>query len=148
MNVMNLIHGICISKNHINNSHKWRFIYKYKENKILNERIKEFLGLNIFDASNNFITFMLSLDDNYTKYVSSIHFSQIYLSINLSDRLFVEYYPKSNRFEINEDNITYTVYRNTKYSNFIKNKWIPTTEKIKEEYIKIIINMAEYINIG
>lgn len=145
MNTMNLIHKICMTKNHINNAPKWKFIYKHKETKILDECIKEFLNLNIFDASNNFITFMLSLDNYYTKTITSVHFSKIYLSINLSNGLFIEYYPKSNRFEINEDSITYTVYRNTKYSNFIKDKWEPTAEKIKEEYINIIISMAEYI---
>lgn len=152
MNVMNLIHEICLTKNRINNIPKWKFIVKKKQKEKLNNLILEFLNLDIFVASENAISFFISINRNTIYNIdSNLKYDDSYLNIQLSDNNYVThitYYPKSNRFEIENDHVAYTIYRNTKSSKHIKSIWEPLTDKIKEKYINIIIQIAESIAIN
>lgn len=150
MDIMNLIHDICLTKNKINNTPKWRFIEGYKQSKRLNEDIINFLDLDIFNASENIISFLVcfneeTLDKNVNGFLQS---SATFIKIQIQDdqnTTHIMYLPKRNRFEINNKDVAYTIYRNTKISNQISKMWEPLTHKIKERYVEIILNLAEYI---
>ena len=158
MNIMNLIHAICLNKNRISNTPKWKFISVYKANKNLNNSISTFLSLDIFDASNNLISFLLSLGE-LSNTIHGITYSDTFIDLdigkssidihgfeNLKTNAHVIFYPKSNRFEIISDVVSYTIYRNTKNGNTVNKMWEPLTNDLKEIYIDIILRMAEYIN--
>ena len=151
MYIMNLIQDICLTKNYINNIPKWKFISKNKQIKKLNKNISEFLNLDIFNASNNIITFLLSLGKEITKHVDGyLWYDDTCISIEVLDNeeIFkVDYYPRSNRFEIGCSYMHYSIYRNTKISNRINKMWGPLTDKIKKRYLNIILQMAEFISL-
>lgn len=152
MYIMDLIMDICLTKNKLNNIPKWKFITKNKQIKNLDNSISEFLESDIFNASDSMITFLLSLDKNIFNNINNnppIYCgSSLCMDIQYDNHYntsFV-YYPKSNRFEVWSEDIAYTIYRNTKISNQINNMWEPLTYKIKEKYLEIIIQVAEYIS--
>lgn len=154
MNIMNLIHDICITKNKINNTPRWRFIALNKQTKKLNNDIEDLLSLDIFSLSDHIISFLNCfsddiLENNITGYLQHSN-TFIHLMItddnNLSNN--VLYLPTSNRFEINNMNIGYTIYRNTKISNKINKVWEPLSIKIKQRYLEIVIELAEYISLS
>lgn len=150
MNIMNLIHDICLTKNSINNTPNWRFISKNKYKKKLNNNILEFLNLDIFSASDNMISFLVSLGSEITCNINGyLRYCEIYITIQIpeSNITTITYYPTSNRFEVENDYIRYTIYRNNKISNNINNVWEPLTHKIKKRYIDIIIQMADYLTL-
>ena len=70
MYIMNLIHEICLTKNKINHTPKWRILTKNKQEKKLNNHISEFLNSDIFSASENIISFLLSLDKVITNNIT------------------------------------------------------------------------------
>lgn len=152
MYIMNLIHDICLTKNHINNTPRWKFISKNKQTKKLDNNISNFLNLDIFASSENMISFLLSLGEQITKNINGyLFYDDACMCIEVVDdgvNIRVEYYPRSNRFEIKSDYLAYSIYRNTKICNHIRKIWEPLTIKIKERYIEIIIQMAEYISMG
>lgn len=152
MYIMNLIVDICLTKNCINNTPRWKFISKNKQLKKLNDDIYKFKNLDIFSASDNMITFLLSLDKDTVKHIdgSLFMYSDTFLCMDIEYNndypiTSFSYYPKSNRFEVWNEDVGYTVYRNTKISNRINKMWEPLTDKIKERYLEIIIQAAEYI---
>lgn len=154
MNIMNLIHAICLSKNRINDIPRWKIITLYKENKLLNEQISDFVKLDIFDASNNIISFLLSLGE-LSNSIWGVTYDENYISINMDDfyytdttnyKCVITYYPKSNRFEINGEDVSYTIYRNTKNGSTITKMWETLIMQLKTIYVDIIIDMAEYIS--
>ena len=154
MDIMNLIHAICLNKQRIDSTPKWKIFTLQKENKTFNKLISEFADLDIFDASNNFISFLLSLGE-LSNSVWGINYDENYLSIDLDAYYIiggvnsthaVVYYPKSNRFEITGEDVSYTIYRNTKNSNKINKMWEPLTIELKSIYADKIIEMAEYIS--
>lgn len=150
MYIMNLIHDICLTKNSINNTPKWRFITKNKQTKKLNKNIAEFLELDVFSASNNIITFLNSLDrEIVTSAIGSIWFTTTFIALDVYDKNNIEtnitYYPESGRFEIWNNNVSYTIYRNNKVSNKINKMWEPLVVNIKKKYLDIIIKIADYI---
>lgn len=147
MYIMNLIHDICLTKNKINNIPKWKIITRSKEVKRLNNDMIEFLNLDIFSASDNIITFLLSLNLNneIRDTIPNYNESFIHVDIGKDTIIHVDYYPRSNRFEVWDKDVAYTIYRNTKICNHINKMWEPLTMKIKEEYLKIIIQIAEYV---
>lgn len=150
MYIMNLIHEICLTKNNISNIPKWKIITKNKQEKKLNKDISEFKNSDIFSASENIISFLLSLDKEITNHITGfLYYTDTYLHIEVLDIneviTDVVYFPNSNRFEIGNKNVGYTIYRNNKICNRIDKMWEPLTVKIKERYLDIIIQMAEYI---
>lgn len=151
MNIMNLIHDICLTKNKIINTPKWRLFERYKQSKRLNEDTLNFLNLDIFNASENMITFLLSLDrkiieNNIKGFITYDTTFLVLLILGDTTNTYVYYHPKFNRFEITNDNVAYTIYRNSKISTKINKMWEPLTHKIKERYLEIIIQIAEYIS--
>ena len=139
MNGMNIIHDICLTENKIKNTPRWKFITRNKLNKKLNKLKLDFLNLDVFNASNNIISFLISLGKDMTKNVNGYLWYDdrcILIQIQDNETIFdVNYYPKSNRFEIISDYISFSIYRNTKVSNYINNIWESLEEKIKERYI-------------
>jgi hypothetical protein len=151
---MNLIHAIYLNKNRINSMPRWKIITLYKERKNLDTLISDFMKLDVFDASNNIISFLLSLG-KLSNDIWGIKYNENYISIDMNAFYYIDgnnyeciitYYPKSNRFEINDDDVSYTIYRNTKNSNKINKMWEPLTVYIKDIYVDIILEMAEYIS--
>jgi len=151
---MNLIHAICLSKIHINQLPKWKIVSIYKENKLLNNNINKFLNLDIFDASDNIITFLLSLKELPSESVWGVTYDINFINIDMGtyctidgykNESIVTYYPKSNRFEITDKNISYTIYRNTKNSSIINKIWEPLTDDLKNIYLDIIFEATRYI---
>lgn len=151
MNIMNLIHDICLTKNSINNTPKWKFITKNKQEKRFDKDISDFLNLDIFSASEHMISFLISLGRGITKYIDGyLKYNDVHIAVqvfddNIATITNVTYYPLSNRFEIENDHVHYTIYRNTKISNHVNKMWEPLTHKIKKRYLEIIIQMAEYL---
>ncbi len=140
----NIVHSICIRVGLLEGLPIWRFISRRNTRIKLKEDVGKFLKLDIYDASNNFITFLLGFDKYYTKNLLDIKFNDSYLHITL-DNIGVGFYPKHNRFEIDEEDISYMVYRNTICSTRIKKRWDPITEKLKQRYVEIILDLAKYI---
>ena len=150
MYIMNLIHDICLTKNSINSTPRWKFISKIKLTQKLNSDISEFLKLDVFSASENVLSFLLSLDRETTKHINGyLSYDEAYILIEVLENdgtnTDVTYYPRSNRFEIWNKYVSYTIYRNTKISNIINKMWEPLTNEIKERYLDMIIQMADNI---
>lgn len=148
MYIMNLIHDICLTKIRINNIPRWKFISKNKEMKNLDRKMSEFLNLDIFNASDNIITFLISLNKKiYNDNIGNIWYTDTFIAFNIPDDIGREtnitYYPISNHFEIWNNDVAYNIYRNTKISNRINKMWEPLTNNIKERYLNIIIHIVE-----
>lgn len=149
MYIMNLIHEICINKYYINITPKWKFITKRKRIKNFNDSISKFMDLDIFSLSDNVISFLLSWNKETETVAGYLYYNDSCLCIEVLDNdnnIKVDYYPKSNRFEI-RGYVSYSIYRNTKTSKYINGMWEPLTEKIKERYLEIILQIAEYISL-
>lgn len=146
MDVMNLIHDICLTKNSINNIPKWRFIKRNKQMRRFNKIISDFLNLDIFVASEGTISFLLGLNINTINNINVHGVECMDILIEDNTYISVTYYPITNRFEITSADISYTIYRNNKISNRINNIWEPLTRKIKEKYLEVIIQIAEYLS--
>lgn len=150
---MNLVQDICLIKNNINSISKIHFILRNKEIKKFNNKISEFMNLDIFNASDNMLTFLISLGKETTNAAIDCYlwYDNSCISIQLCDNdnmcpTYIDYYPNSNRFEIKSDHVSYSIYRNTKISNRINEMWGPLSINIKEKYVDIIIQIAEYIS--
>ena len=153
MDIMNLIHEICLLKSNINNTPKWKFITKNKLSKKLDEDITKFRELDIFRASENIISFLLSLNRDTTKHISGeqVLYNYTYLALDIkmgenAPIINVLYFPKSNTFDIKGNNISYTIYPKTRLGKRLSGMWNPLSYKIKERYIEIIIQMADEID--
>lgn len=148
MNIMNLIYNICLIKNKINNTPKWKYITKRKLEKHLNENISMFLNLDIYIASENILTFLLGLGEGITQYINDyVCYNYSYMAININNDTIinVHYYPKSNRFDIYNENFAYSIYKNNKICNKINKLWTPLTTDIKKRYLDMIIEVADYL---
>ena len=151
MNIMNLIHDICLTKNSINSTPNWRFISKNKYKKKLNNDISEFLNLDIFSASENVISFLICFDEEIIDETVSgfLQSSATFIRLELPDNNEIDtkilYLAKANCFEISNKDVAYTIFRNNRVSNRINKMWEPLTDKIKERYVEIIIQMADYL---
>jgi hypothetical protein len=146
----NVLQDICLTRNILKNTPKWKYVTRYKQTKRLDEDIIKFKNLDIFIASEYMITFLLSLDKEITKNLSIFVWyndSLVLLEVkdNNNKSTNVLFSPRSNKFEISDKNVTYTIYRNTKISNNINLMWEPLTDTIKESYIKIITEISELI---
>jgi hypothetical protein len=145
---INLIHGICLTKNVIKNIPRWKFITRNKEQKILNQYISDFLNLDIFTASDNFITFLIGLSKEITEDLNIfLWYNDTLFIIEIPDDnesvTNIVYYTHSNRFEVWNKSIAYTIYRNNKINKSVNDIWEPLSYKIKETYIDIIIQLSE-----
>lgn len=150
MDIMNLIHDICLLKNSINHTPKWKFISRNKLIKKLDEDISEFKNLDIFSASENIISFLISVDKEIVKCIDidSILYDYSYLTLDMRTGNIITtitYLPTLNSFEVKNVNIAYTIYHNTAASRRINKMWEPLTYKIKEKYIEIIIKIADLL---
>lgn len=152
MNIMNLIHDICLTKTYINNTPKWKVLSVRKLNKKLNEDLNIFLDLDIFATADNTFTFLLSLDRKIISenIKSGLLYNNASFTIEIEDEYYkyldIEYYPRTNKFEITSYGLSYTIYRNTKPSRYINKMWEPLTDRIKKRYLDIIIQLADYIS--
>lgn len=152
MDIMNLIHEICLTKIKINNTPKWRFITKNKLIKNLDNAISKFLDLDIFAASDYMITFLSSLDKNIIKNIEinrMVIYCATMITMDIIDDNSVvttfTYYPETKRFEVWNKDVAYTIYRNTKICNRINKMWEPLCDNIKTQYIDIITKSVEYM---
>ena len=152
MDIMNLIHEICLTKIKINNTPKWRFITKNKLIKNLDNTISKFLDLDIFAASDYMITFLSSLDKNIVKNIEinrMVIYCATMITMDIIDDSSVvttfTYYPETKRFEVWNKDVAYTIYRNTKICNRINKMWEPLCDNIKTQYIDIITKSVEYM---
>lgn len=148
---MNIIQDICMIKNNIDNIPKWKFITKFKQRKKLDNIISEFLKLDIFNASDIMITFLICFDEKIIqKYINeSIQINNSLIKFEIKDYnniiTNIIYFPKTSHFEISNENITYSIYRNNKINTNMNAIWESLTYKIKEKYIDIIIQMTKYL---
>ena len=139
--------------NSINHTSRWKFITKNKLRKKLEEDINEFKELDIFRASENMISFLLSLNRDTTKLISGeqVLYNYTYLALDIklgenSPITNVLYFPKSNTFDIKNKNTAYTIYPKARIGKRISGMWNPLSYKIKERYIEIIIQMADELD--
>lgn len=140
----NIIHNISITKINLHKIPKWRIFTKYKMNKELNKYINNFLLLDIFIASDDFITFIMSFDNKFIENnIDNIKFNRLCLSLKISDTI-IHYFPKSNRFEIIDNSYKYYVYKKTNLNSFIKIKWDKISNDIKQFYIEKILYVSEF----
>ena len=149
MDIMNLIHDICLTKNRINNTPRWKFITRNKEIKKLNNLKLQFLNLNIFDAADSTITFLISLDKNLVNRSDIfLFYGESHLLVKVIDddvETLVTYFPKNNWVEVATEHTCYSIYRNSKISKRVNKMWEPLINKIKEKYLEIIIEMIKYL---
>ena len=152
MDIMNIIHDICLTKIRIKNTPKWKFISKNKLNKKLHELSSEFLKSDIFSVSDNMITFLLSLDRsticNNIKINDNFSYGNNFINMSITSNTVTTifaYYPETNRFEVWNNHIAYTIYRNNKICNRVNILWEPFSYDIKVRYLKMIIQLADCI---
>ena len=150
MCIMNLIHDICLTKINMENVSKWKLFSMIKLKKRLNKDISDFLNLDIFDLANNVLSFLISLDKDIINSIDeNIWYTDTFLCIEFADDRniinSIMYYPKSNRFEVWSQDISYIIYNNTTNCNKINKLWQPLTNGIRERYLYIIIQLADYI---
>ena len=153
MDIMNLIHEICLTVSAINNTPKWKFITRNKLKNKLDEKISEFKELNIFDASDNMLSFLLSLDKELIIYIiryRNLYYDATFIGVNLksgynASGTIVLYHPKLNRFDITGSNMSYSIHRKDRLGKRTSSIWEPLTYRIKERYIEIIIDIAKIL---
>lgn len=150
MDIMNLIHAICLSYTRISLMPRTKIISRYKENNILNKHISKFKDTDIFSLSDNLISFLISLDCIKGS-LYGVTYGDNFISIDLDyyvedTKASITYYPKSNRFEIINDYVSYTIYRNTKNGYTVGKMWEQISEDLKDVYIDIIIQASDYVN--
>ena len=57
----------------------------------------------------------------------------------------IDFYPRSNKFQISSNNTTFTVYKSTKISKILNEIWEPLSEQLKSRYIETILKLADKI---
>lgn len=145
MEVANTIRTIYNAKQKINSMPKYRFLSRYKQNKILEKEYHKFMDYDIFRLTDIFLSFVLAVDEGYLKDENYIKFKNGYLIISLTDSTVIEYFAKSNKFQVTEDNIAYTVYRNTKCGKYISTRWEIIQNILKTMYYPIISKTIDKI---
>jgi hypothetical protein len=148
MGALECIYSICVIKTKINDLPKWKFISIRKENKLLEKKHKDFFNYDIFDMTNAVISFLLATENKDTLEelgYYNINIKDNYLSVYINEHdILVEFFSKSNRFQVSEETITYSVYRNSKSSRFIQIKWDIISEILKLMYYDIIMQLIDY----
>ena len=148
MKKMNLIQEICLAKNKINNTPKWKFISRKKAINIFEENMDKFKSLDIFDSSDILLTFLLGIDwlkIDSIPLLKGVLFSTTNLTLKVNENTEVVYLAKMGMFNIKDESISYSIYKNSRPSRSNKDKWNILTDSLKEKYVEIVTELANHV---
>ena len=143
MYIMNKIHEICINRNLLYQTSKFNLFKRRKLHFECNKIVDELKLEDIFELSKSFLTFLNSIKD-YNLEINNIEYGDGFLIVYI-DGTKIDFYPKSNKFQISSNNTTFTVYKSTKISKILNEIWEPLSEQLKSRYIETILKLADKI---
>lgn len=143
MYIMNKIHEICINRNLLYQTSKFNLFKRRKLHFECNKIVDELKLEDIFELSKSFLTFLNSIKD-YNLEINNIEYGEGFLIVYI-DGTKIDFYPKSNKFQISSNNTTFTVYKSTKISKILNEIWEPLSEQLKSRYIETILKLADKI---
>lgn len=143
MYIMNKIHEICINRNLLYQTSKFNLFKRRKLHFECNKIVDELKLEDIFELSKSFLTFLNSIKD-YNLEINNIEYGEGFLIVYI-DGTKIDFYPRSNKFQISSNNTTFTVYKSTKISKILNEIWEPLSEQLKSRYIETILKLADKI---
>lgn len=148
MDIMNLINEICLLYVQLINTKKHQIFKRFKYKKEIKSMENKIRKKNIFKLSDVFVTFVLSLPVDIKKICgdNGVRVHPSYIIINI-DNKYIDYSPANMKFVVtdNDENLIYTVYKNTKISKNTQNRWNHIADAIYDKYIDIVNIVANQL---
>lgn len=144
-----LVYDIINIEIKINNC-PWFLIFKRKKyQKMLQEKKDELFKYNIFSIAPRFMNAVdaigsANVENNNIFKENNIEEYKCngYIKFNFEDTI-IWYLVKSNKFEVIEPTVSYTIYDNGRISRMIESKWMHYIAKIKDSFYNSIISIAD-----
>ena len=145
MDIMNLINEICLLYVQIANTNKHQFLKRFKYKKEIKSMKNKLYRKNIFRFSDAFVTFVTGLPDDLKElcYLNGVKVGSSYIVFKINNK-YIDYSASNRKFVVTDydENLVYTVYKNTKISKNTQNKWNKIMDSIYNKYINIISIVA------
>lgn len=151
VDIMNLIHSLCISIEKLNRLPKWKIISRKKEIKNFNSLKDEFFKLNVFDLADYIISYIVSLPEEIMNDIKYCNYNKahmcIYLTCSSDNKAYnIDYCPTTHRFQISNLETSYSIYKDYKpIMKHVRDMWDSIEDDFKNKCFDMIIRTAELL---